>query len=310
MPKNTKITVNEIPIGITSFNDKDYICLTDITKGQENGGALIENWLRNKNTVEFLGVWEDLNNSGFNSLEFEGIMDQTGLNRFHISVKKWVETTNAIGLISKTGRYGGTYAHRDIAFEFAAWISPVFKLYLIKEFQRLKEIESNEYNLDWNVKRMISKANYQLHTDAVKNHIIPKSRLPLSKQGIEYARESDLLNVSVFGYTAQEWRDANPTLHLQKQNIRDTASINELAVLSNLESANSEMIKEGKAKVDRLEKLKKMGKEQLAVMSGYDPMKSIKKLSETTFVDAKSTGKSTKLNESLRKALKYDPKQD
>lgn len=310
MPKNSKITVNEVSIGVTTIEDNDYICLTDITKGQENGGALIENWLRNKNTVEFLGVWEGLNNSNFNSLEFEGIMEQTGLNRFHISVKKWVEATNAIGMISKTGRYGGTFAHKDIAFEFAAWISPVFKLYLIKEFQRLKEIEGNEYNLDWNVKRMISKANYHLHNDAVKTHIIPKSHLPLDRQGIEYAIEADLLNVAVFGCTAQQWREANPSLHLQKQNIRDSASINELAVLSNLESANSEMIKEGISKQERFKKLQKTAKDQLKIMGQYDPLKSIKKLSDTTFVEAQSSGKSSKLDQSLRKALKYDPRKN
>jgi len=186
MAKNKQIIVDEIPITVTGINDDDYICLTDITKGYENGPSLVENWLRNKNTIEFLGVWEELNNNAtFNSLEFEGIMERTGLNRFHISVKKWVETTNAIGIVSKTGRYGGTYAHRDIAFHFANWISPRFQLYIIKEYQRLKEIESNELNVEWDVRRFVTKANYEIHTNAVKEYIIPNSTLPFDRQGIE-----------------------------------------------------------------------------------------------------------------------------
>ena len=307
MVKNKTIIVNDISVGVTSLNENDYICLTDITKGLENGSSLVENWLRNKNTVEFLGVWEQLNNPNFNSLEFEGIMKQTGLNRFHISVKKWVDTTNAEGLISKTGRYGGTYAHKDIAFEFAAWISPVFKLYLIKEFQRLKQIESNEHNLEWDVRRIISKANFHIHTEAVKNYIIPNSNLPASKQGIEYANESDILNIAVFGYTAQQWREANPERHLNKENIRDSASINELAVLSNLESASSQMIKANIPKNERLVQLSVIAKEQLKILNNNNPIKSLKKMSEDTYLNAKSKMK-TPIDPQLKQALDYNPK--
>jgi len=286
MVKNKSIIVNDTKISITSMKDEDYICLTDITKGHENGIALIENWLRNKNTIEFLGVWEELNNPDFNSLEFEGIKNNAGLNRFHISVKKWADTTNAKGVISKTGRYGGTYAHKDIAFEFASWISPVFKLYIIKEYQRLKEIESNEYNLEWNVNRIISKINYHIHTDAIKNFIIPESSYPVDKQWIEYAEEADLLNVAVFGITAKEWKIANPKAVLQKENLRDTASINELAVLSNLESFNSEMIKSKIAKDVRFNKLKQVASDQLALLNEREEIKSLKKSQESIYIDA------------------------
>ena len=321
MVKNKSITVNDTRISVTSFKDEDYICLSDITKGHENGNALIENWLRNKNTIEFLGVWEQLNNPDFNSLEFEGIKESAGVNRFHISVKRWAEATNAKGVISKTGRYGGTYAHKDIAFEFASWINPVFKLYIIKEYQRLKEIESNEYNLEWDVNRVISKINYHIHTDAIKNYIIPDSSFPESKQWIEYANEADLLNVSVFGYTAKEWKIANPKAVLKKENLRDTASINELVVLSNIESFNSEMIKSGIAKDTRFNKLRQMAKDQLHALNEVQEIKSLKKVNDTTYIEAESnqklinqSGASNKdkvmsdFNKSLKKTIDYNPK--
>ena len=201
--KLKQIEVEEKIIAITSHNEDDYICLTDMVRGEE-GNDHIRNWMRNRNTVEFLGIWEQLNNPNFKGVEFDTFKKEAGLNSFNLTPKKWIQSTDAIGIISKSGRNGGTYAHRDIAFEFGAWISPMFKLLLIKEFQRLKEIESNQYNLEWDVKRVLSKVNYHIHTDAVKNHIIPKSNYPTEKQWIEYAEEADLLNVALFGCTAKQ----------------------------------------------------------------------------------------------------------
>ncbi len=222
-----QIEVDEKIIAIVSHNDDDYICLTDMVRGEE-GNDHIRNWMRNRNTVEFLGIWEQLYNPNFKGVEFDTFKKEAGLNSFNLTPKKWVDTTDAIGIISKSGRNGGTYAHRDIAFEFGAWISPMFKLLLIKEFQRLKEIESNKYNLEWNVKRVLSKINYQIHTDAVKNHIIPKSNYTTNKQWIEDAEEADLLNVALFGCAAKQWKEVNPQHALDGKNMRDFASINGL----------------------------------------------------------------------------------
>jgi hypothetical protein len=201
----------------------------------EEGNDHIRNWMRNRNTIEFLGLWEQLNNPNFKSVEFDTLKKEAGLNSFNLTPKKWVETTNAIGIISKSGRQGGTYAHKDLAFEFGAWISPMFKLLLIKEFQRLKEIETNQFNLEWDVKRILSKANYSIHTDAIKNHIIPTLNVSKDKEWITYADEADVLNVALFGCTAKQWRESNPQLALEGKNMRDLASINQLTVLSNLE---------------------------------------------------------------------------
>ncbi len=242
MSKNTKhISVADTIIHITQHNKEDYISLTDMLRYKESGG-LIFKWLSNKNTIEFLGVWEKIYNPNFNYTEFGVIMQQAGVNRFTMSVKQWIERTNAIGIVAKAGRYGGTYAHKDIAFELGTWISPEFKLLVIREFQRLKEIESNQYNLEWNVKRILSKANYHIHTDAIKNHIIPQRNYDKDKAWLIYAEEADLLNVALFKCNAKDWRKANPKLTKKGMNLRDIASINELAVLSNLETLNAEMV--------------------------------------------------------------------
>jgi len=283
MAKSQKIEVLEKSISIMAQDGQDYICLTDMVRG-DGSDDHIRNWLRNRNTVEFLGIWETIHNPDFKPVEFDGFRKEAGLNNFNLSPKRWIEGTNAIGLKSMSGRYGGTYAHRDIAFEFGSWISPVFKLYLIKEYQRLKQIETNHYNLEWNVKRILSKANYHIHTDAVQNYILPQSNLPKSKEGIAYASEADLLNLAVFGCTAKEWRDANPERAAAGENIRDIASINELAVLSNMESMNAEWIKEGLAKNARFEKLGAIVKNQLRILNNQDFMKSLKKSADAVYL--------------------------
>jgi hypothetical protein len=284
--KLKQIEVEEKIIAITSHNEDDYICLTDMVRGEE-GNDHIRNWMRNRNTVEFLGIWEQLNNPNFKGVEFDTFKKEAGLNSFNLTPKKWIQSTDAIGIISKSGRNGGTYAHRDIAFEFGAWISPMFKLLLIKEFQRLKEIESNQYNLEWNVKRVLSKVNYNIHTDAVKNHIIPKSNYSTEKQWIEYAEEADLLNVALFGCTAKQWKEANPEHALNGKNMRDFSSINELAVLSNLESLNSELIKSGVEKRIRFNNMHRISRQQLEILNKTDLLKSIKKQSDSTYIDEK-----------------------
>ncbi|WXU00673.1 MAG: hypothetical protein Ctma_1402 [Catillopecten margaritatus gill symbiont] len=222
MSKTQEIAVLETKINIKYIDNVEYISLTDMVRNIENGVSLIEKWLRNKNTIEFLGIWESVHNSDFNSPEFEGIRNQAGLNRFILSVKQWNEKTNSIGVVAKAGRYGGTYAHKDIAFEFASWVSPKFKIYLIKEFQRLKDQELKQ--LDWNIKRNLSKINYQIHTDAIKNNLIPEQ---LNQQQISYiyANEADILNTALFGQTAKQWRSKNPK---KEGNIRDYADISQL----------------------------------------------------------------------------------
>lgn len=215
MVKNKKITVENISISITEIDKEDYICLTDMIKAKD-GDFFISDWLRNINTLEYISAWETINNPDFNYGEYAIIRQTAGTNTFKISVKEWVRRTNAVGITAKTGRYGGTYANKDIAFNFGMWISPIFQLYIVKEYQRLKKTETDLYNLEWNVKRILSKANYHIHTDAVLKHIIPKSILPESKKGIEYAKEADLLNLALFGCTAKEWRDANLN-HSKKQ---------------------------------------------------------------------------------------------
>ena len=238
-------------------------------------------------TVEFLGLWEQLNNPNFKGIEFDAFRIESGSNSFTLTPKRWIESTNAIGITSKSGRYGGTYAHKDIAFEFASWLSPTFKLYLITEYQRLKEVETNEYNLEWNVKRILSKTNYFIHTDAVKNYILPNKNYEKGTEWLTYAEEADLLNVALFNCTAKDWREANPELSKKSMNIRDIASINELAILSNLEALNAEMIKENIIKEERFLRLREIAKYQLSVLNDKDFMKTLKKLNERVFVDNK-----------------------
>lgn len=203
-----KIIVNGDPIGVIKINDDDYISLTDMVKNLEGETNHIHNWMRNRETVEFLGLWEAFHNKNFKGIEFDTFRRQAGLNSFTLTPQKWIKSTNAIGIVSKSGRYGGTYAHKDIAFEFGTWISAAFKLYLIREYQRLVEIENNQYNLEWNVSRVLAKTNYTLHTDAIKDQIIPKT--PIWRKGVTYANEADLINVALFGMTAKEWRKNYP----------------------------------------------------------------------------------------------------
>ena len=255
-----KINVNDHEITVINIEDEDYISLTDMVRNIENGSALIINWLRNKNTIEFLGIWEEMYNPDFDSDEFAVIMSESGLNRFIMSVKQWSERTKSKGVIAKTGRYGGTYAHKDIAFEFAMWISPKFKLYLIKEFQKLKELEQKQ--LGWSAKRELAKVNYRIHTDAIKQNLIPET-LSKTQITIVYASEADVLNVALFGKTAKEWRDENPD---KKGNIRDYASINELICLSNMENINSVLINDGMSQRERLIKLNKVAIQQMMIL--------------------------------------------
>jgi len=265
-----KITVRGTEVTIISIEDKDYISLTDMVRDIQNGLSLIEKWLRNKNTIEFLGIWEEMYNNDFNSLEFEGIKNEAGLNRFILSVKQWTEKTNSKGLIAKAGRYGGTYAHKDIAFEFASWVSPQFKLYLLKEFQRLKEDEQKQ--IGWSAKRELAKINYQIHTDAIKQNLIPIELTPI-QTSIVYANEADVLNMAIFGKTAKQWRDANPQL---KGNIRDYASINELICLSNMENINAIFINENMPQNERLVKLNQIAIQQMRVLQDVENRKLLK----------------------------------
>ena len=265
-----KIKVQNTEITVVSFEERDYISLTDMVKPIENGLALIEKWLRNKNTIEFLGIWEEMYNPNFNSPEFEGIKNEAGLNRFIMSVKQWIEKTNAIGIMAKAGRYGGTYAHKDLAFEFASWVSPQFKLYLIREFQRLKDEEQKL--IGWTAKRELSKINYRIHTDAIKENLIP-AEVTREQAAMKYADEADVLNIAMFGITAKEWRDANPD---KKGNIRDYASINELICLSNMENLNAVFINDGMSQSDRLIKLNQIAIQQMKILEDTSGRKLLK----------------------------------
>jgi len=284
MTKTKTIEVLDKVISIIEQDENDFICLTDMLKAKD-GDFFITDWLRNRNTLEFLSVWEKLHNPDFNYGEFATIRNNAGLNSFKVSVKEWVEKTNAIGIFARAGRYGGTYAHKDIAFEFGTWISPTFKLYLIHEYQRLKEVEYNQYNLEWNFKRVLSKMNYHIQTDAIKNHIIPQLNFEKDNEWIAYAEEADLLNVVLFGCTAKQWRDANPEHAIKGLNIRDFTSINELAVLSNIESLNAEMIKNKIEKVERFNKLWQICQYQLQILNEKDFLKTLKKLGDNTYIN-------------------------
>ena len=254
-----KINVKDTEVSVIRVQDEDYISLTDMLKAKD-GEFFFSNWLRNRNTVEFLGIWEKLNNPNFNCAEFDIIKSQAGLNSYRLSAKEWMQKTNAIGIISKAGRYGGTYAHKDIAFEFAMWISPEFKVYLIREFQRLKAQEQAQ--IGWNAKRELSKINYRIHTDAIKQNLIPQEITPAQASRI-YANEADVLNMALFGMTALEWRDKHPDL---KGNIRDYASINELICLSNMESLNAVFIQDGIPQRERLIRLNYIAIQQMQVL--------------------------------------------
>ena len=264
MSKSKKLNVQGNEITIIENKGKEYISLTDMLKAKD-GDFFISDWLRNRNTVEYLGIWESVYNPSFNYGEFAIIKSQAGLNSYKISVKEWVEKTNAIGLKATTGRYGGTYAHPDIAFEFGMWISPQFKIFLIKEFQRLKEEENSRLKLEWNLQRTLAKVNYHIHTDAIKENLIPKE---VTKRQIQliYANEADLLNIALFGITAKEWREAHPN---QEGNIRDEATLEQLVVLSNLESINALLIRQGLPQAERLVELNKTAIAQMKTLIAH-----------------------------------------
>ena len=272
MAKSNKINVKGTEILIYAEKAEEYISLTDIARyrDSERSDYILQNWMRNRSTIEFIGLWEIFNNPDFNSIEFDGIKNMSGSNSFALTPKRWIETTNAKGIVSKTGRYGGTFAHKDIAFEFASWLSAEFKFYLIKEFQRLKEDEQKQ--IGWSAKRELAKVNYHIHTDAIKEHLIPKEITP-QQASVIYANEADVLNMALFGKTAKEWRAGNPEL---KGNIRDYASINELICLSNLENINALLINEGMAQPDRLMKLNQIAIKQIILLQSIENRKLLK----------------------------------
>ncbi len=270
--KKSIIEVQGTSITVLSIQDGDFISLTDMLKAKD-GDFFVSDWLRNRNTVEFLGIWERIHNPSFNYGEFATIKSQAGLNSYRISVKDWVAKTNAIGLRATAGRYGGTYAHKDIAFEFVMWISPEFKVYLIKEFQRLKEDENQRLSLVWNLNRTLSKLNYLIHTDAIRSHLIP-ALVTLAQAAMTYANEADLLNVALFGQTAKQWRDTNSKLD---GNIRDYATIEQLLVLSNIEGMNAEFIRMNLTQGERLKRLNEIAIRQIQVLTVIPAVKKLKK---------------------------------
>ena len=262
------IHAHGIDIGIYTEDFKnEYISITDIARYKsDDPAAVIQNWMRGRDVIEFLGLWESLHNPNFKPLEFEGFKNQAGANAFTMSPKKWIEATDAIGIVSKAGRYGGTYAHSDIAFEFASWISPEFKLYIIKDYKRLKAEENSRLSLNWNLNRELSKLNYRIHTDAIKVNLIPPELTPI-QISYTYASEADMLNVVLFGNTAKQWRDANPN---EPGNIRDHATISQLLVLANMESYNAILIQQGKSQTERMKLLHELAVQQMKTMSSLD----------------------------------------
>lgn len=282
MKKTTSITVQDVPVTIMNVDQRDYICLTDMAKARTDAGRaadVIKNWLRARSTLEFLGTWEVMYNPNFKVVEFDHFKSEAGLHTFTLSAKEWIEKTNAVGIYVQAGRYGGTYAHKDIAFEFGSAISPVFKLYLLKEYQRLKDAENDRLKLEWSAKRFLSKNNYLIHTDAVKNYVLPQSNYTKNTEWLAYADEADLLNVALFGCTAKAWREANPTL-AKNSNIRDYASIAELTVLSNLETHNAELIKSRMEKKERFEALRQIAQYQLRVLAEAEKIKELPTLED------------------------------
>lgn len=268
------LNVNDLQISILSNdNINDFISLTDLAryKNSEFPKDVVKNWMRNRSTIEFLGLWEMMHNQNFKGVDFDTFVNEAGSNSFVMTPQKWIESTNAIGIISRSGHGGGTFAHKDIAFEFASWLSPEFKLYVITDYQRLKNDESNKLSSDWNVKRLIAKTNYRIHTDAIKQTLIPEN-VSKQHQAITYANEADLLNVALFGMTAKEWKKANPNA---KGNIRDNATITQLIVLSNIENLNATFIKEGLSQQERLLKLNKEAIYQLTTFKNNNSIKKI-----------------------------------
>lgn len=283
MVKINTMVVQGLSISIyQSDSGEDFISLTDIIEAKD-GEFFISDWMRNANTLDYLGAWESMHNPHFNYGEFATIRAAAGANSFKISVKDWVARTGAIGITARAGRYGGTYAHKDVAFHFCMWISPEFQLYVVKEFQRLKAIETNQYEKEWDVRRLVSKANYVIHTDAIKEYVIPWCEKP---QGYAYASEADMLNQALFGCTAREWREANPERALKGENIRDLASINELTILSNLESLNAHLIAQGLSMEERLEVLAETAKHQKELLDKANAIKALKRLQKGSLAKA------------------------
>ena len=274
MAKNKIINVQGREISLLSDKTNDFISLTDMARYRdaERTNYIIQNWMRTRSAIEFCGLWEQLNNPDFKSIEFDAFKNESGSNSFALTPQKWIDSTDAKGIISKSGRYGGTFAHRDIAFEFATWISAEFKFYFIKEFQRLKSDENDRLNLEWNLQRVLSKIKYRIHTDAIKEHLIPQV---LSKEKINYvyADEADMLNVALFGITAKQWRETNPNV---EGNIRDAASLEQLVVLSNMESINSVLIHQGLAQSERLKQLNNIAITQMKSLLGNNNLKKLK----------------------------------
>ena len=270
-----KVDVKGISISVKKNNQSDYISLTDIARYKSDSpNDVIKNWLRSKDTIEFLGLWEKINNPDFKPVEFDGFRNEAGTNAFTMSPQKWIEGTNAIGLTSTSGRYGGTFAHKDIAFEFASWVSAEFKLYLIKEFQRLIDEENSRKNIEWNVSRTLAKINYRIHTDSIKENLIPKD-LTSQQQSFTYANEADLLNMALFSMSAKEWREKNPE---KDGNIRDYASLEQLLILANLENLNSEYIKAGMEQKERLINLNRVAIEQMKILTNQKAIEGMKKI--------------------------------
>jgi len=277
MAKSKILEVQEINISLVDFEGEDYICITDMAKAktdESRAADVIKNWIRTRTTLEFLGTWEKIYNPDFKVVEFDHFKTQAGLPSFVLSPTQWVEKTNAIGIFSKAGRYGGTYAHKDIAFEFGSAISAEFKLYLIKEFQRLKEEENNRLKLDWNLQRTLAKVNYTIHTDAIKERLIPQ-KLSAKQTSFVYASEADMLNMALFGKTATDWRRENPDA---KGNMRDGATLEQLVVLSNLESINAVFIRQGLSQLDRLEQLNQIAITQMTSLIKNSNLSNKKRL--------------------------------
>ncbi len=323
--KHNIITIDDHKISMFSDGDKDFICLTDIVKSQD-GDFFISDWLRNANTLDYIGAWEQIYNPDFNYGEFATIRSGAGSNSFKISVKELIDRANVISIRATAGRYGGTYAHKDIAFNFCMWISPVFQLYIVKEYQRLKEVESNQYNLEWDVRRLMTKVNYALHTDAVQKFVVPNSKKIDSK--MEYAEEADILNMALYGYTAKDWRLANPEHSANGKNMRDFSSITDLLIMSNLETISAQLIQTQLTKQQRYAYLKKMADEQRVQFDRIDIVKSIKKAKSDTYLNAENLthdeieAESKKdileanrralsdFNKKLEKGLNFDPNAD
>ncbi len=273
-PRKATVSVKGTDVTVLVLGEQDFISLTDIARHKEpdRSDHVIQNWIRNRNTIEFLGIWERLNNPQFKPLEFEGFRSRAGLNSFVLTPTQWIDATDAIGIISRPGRYGGTFAHKDIAFEFASWISVEFKLFLIKEFQRLKEDENSRLSLAWNLNRTLSKLNYHIHTDAIQTNLIPPEVTP-AQAAMTYASEADILNVALFGHTAAEWRRANPD---KKGNVRDYATVEQLLVLANIEGMNAELIHMGLSQGERLKRLNEIAIRQMQVLTAAPAVKQLK----------------------------------